>query len=176
MIIVGSGISGNRCKFSTLKAAALTNSGVLNSSSFVPNNYNTIIWQRKHNFSSALSKEEEEQEKSRVSTLSPEQKKKELRELDQKIKYLNTLRGINTGELYTWRGQMKALARDYGIGMSQRSFKHFVKESMPHFVFLACRHTNFLSLSAVSHLAKNRISCMVLHSLGWYVLCCICWH
>jgi hypothetical protein len=68
-------------------------------------------------FSSALSKEEEEWEKLRVSRLSPEEKKMELRELDYNIKRLNTLRGINTGELYTWRGQMKALTRDYGIGM-----------------------------------------------------------
>jgi hypothetical protein len=138
VLIVGTAISENRCNFSTLKAAALTKSGVLNSSSFVLTNYNTITWQRKHSFSSALSKEEEEQEKSRVSMLSPEQKKKELRELDQKIKYLNTLRGINTGELYTWRGQMKALARDYGIGMSQRSFKHFVKYWRGEACYILC--------------------------------------
>jgi hypothetical protein len=117
--VAGSGFSGNRCGFSTLQVAALTSSRFLDSASFVPTNQNTL-WQRKHSFSSATSKEEEEKEKYRVSMLSPEQRKQELRELDRKIKDLNTLRGINTGELYTWRGQMKALARDYGIGMSQR--------------------------------------------------------
>ena len=64
----------------------------------------------------SLTKEEEEQEKERVSKLSPYQKEMELRNVDAEIKRLNTLRGINTGELYTWRGKFKALARDYGLG------------------------------------------------------------
>lgn len=123
--IAGSGLNGNRCSFSKLQVAALTSSRFLDSSSFLPTNH-SAVWQRKHSFSSAISKEEEEKEKYRVSMLSPEQRKQELRELDQKIKNLNTLRGINTGELYTWRGQMKALARDYGIGMSRRLFNSFV--------------------------------------------------
>eukprot|EP00568_Trieres_chinensis_P018896 CAMPEP_0183329504 /NCGR_PEP_ID=MMETSP0160_2-20130417/84828_1 /TAXON_ID=2839 ORGANISM="Odontella Sinensis, Strain Grunow 1884" /NCGR_SAMPLE_ID=MMETSP0160_2 /ASSEMBLY_ACC=CAM_ASM_000250 /LENGTH=202 /DNA_ID=CAMNT_0025497695 /DNA_START=105 /DNA_END=713 /DNA_ORIENTATION=- len=65
---------------------------------------------------SALSKDEEEEEKRRVEILSPYQKEMELRDLDAKIAKLNTLRGINTGELYTMRGKFKALARDYGVG------------------------------------------------------------
>ncbi len=64
---------------------------------------------------SSLPKEEEEKEKSRVALLSEAQKKKELKELDREIARLNTLRGINTGELYTFRGKFKALARDYGM-------------------------------------------------------------
>jgi len=63
-----------------------------------------------------LSKKEEEQEKERVARLTNFQKEMELRDLDQQISRLNTLRGINTGELYTFRGKFKALARDYGIG------------------------------------------------------------
>jgi len=46
----------------------------------------------------------------------PYQKEIELRELDSEIARLQTLRGINTGELYTMRGKFKALTRDYGIG------------------------------------------------------------
>jgi hypothetical protein len=67
-------------------------------------------------FFSALSKDEEEKEKARVATLTKYQKEMELRALDQELSRLNTLRGINTGELYTFRGKFKALARDYGIG------------------------------------------------------------
>ena len=63
-----------------------------------------------------LTKEEEEKEKERVAGLSAFQKEMELRDLDDQISRLNTLRGINTGELYTLRGKFKALARDYGIG------------------------------------------------------------
>jgi len=63
-----------------------------------------------------LTYQEEEHEKARVSNLTPYQREIELRNLDAHISRLNTLRGINTGELYTWRGKFKALARDYGIG------------------------------------------------------------
>lgn len=65
---------------------------------------------------SALSADEEAKEKERVATLTKYQKEMELRSLDKEISRLNTLRGINTGELYTFRGKFKALARDYGIG------------------------------------------------------------
>jgi len=44
------------------------------------------------------------------------QKEIELRDLDKELSRLNTLRGINSGELYTFRGKFKALARDYGVG------------------------------------------------------------
>ena len=67
-------------------------------------------------FYSALSKDEEEKEKTRVASLSKYQKEMELRELDKELARVNTLRGINTGELYTFRGRFKALARDYGFG------------------------------------------------------------
>lgn len=65
---------------------------------------------------SVLSKEEEEKEKARVASLSDYEKEVELRELDAKISKLNTLRGINTGELYTLRGKFKFLAKEYGMG------------------------------------------------------------
>eukprot|EP00555_Chaetoceros_dichaeta_P003577 CAMPEP_0198252272 /NCGR_PEP_ID=MMETSP1447-20131203/2796_1 /TAXON_ID=420782 /ORGANISM="Chaetoceros dichaeta, Strain CCMP1751" /LENGTH=150 /DNA_ID=CAMNT_0043937455 /DNA_START=203 /DNA_END=655 /DNA_ORIENTATION=- len=63
-----------------------------------------------------MPKDEEEKEKERVASLSKYNKEIELRGLDKKISKLNTLRGINTGELYTLRGKFKALARDYGVG------------------------------------------------------------
>eukprot|EP01083_Nonionella_stella_P183353 662349_1 len=59
---------------------------------------------------SILSKEEEDQEKLRVESLSKFEKEMELRDLDKQLSKLNTLRGINTGELYTIRGKFKALA------------------------------------------------------------------
>ena len=70
----------------------------------------------KSHFYSALSHQEEEDEKKRVELLSKYEKEIELRKLDKDIARLNTLRGINTGELYTFRGKFKALARDYGMG------------------------------------------------------------
>jgi hypothetical protein len=65
---------------------------------------------------SVLSKEEEEKEKARVASLTDYEKEVELRALDSKISHLNTLRGINTGELYTLRGKFKFLAKEYGMG------------------------------------------------------------
>ena len=40
----------------------------------------------------------------------------ELRKLDSDLARLQTLRAINTGELYTFRGKFKMLSRDYGMG------------------------------------------------------------
>ena len=70
----------------------------------------------KGEYDDPLSSEEEQAEKERVSSLSDYEKTMELRKLDKKIELLNTYRGINTGELYTFRGKFKALARDYGMG------------------------------------------------------------
>lgn len=64
---------------------------------------------------SSLSKEDEDKEFERVKLLSQSQKDKELNELDKEIARLYSLRGINTGDLNTFRGRFKALARDYGI-------------------------------------------------------------
>lgn len=73
------------------------------------------LFQYKCLYYSSLSSEDEEKEKQRVASLSKYQKEMELREYDKEIARLNTLRGINTGELYTMRGKFKALARDYGM-------------------------------------------------------------
>ena len=62
-----------------------------------------------------MSEQEEADEKIRVSHLSPEDKDQELRQLNRQIAVLEMKRGINTGELYTWAGRYKALARDYGM-------------------------------------------------------------
>lgn len=62
-----------------------------------------------------MTKEEQEQEKGRVASLSSFQKDQELRKLNRELARLEMLRGINTGELYTWSGRYKALARDYGL-------------------------------------------------------------
>lgn len=62
-----------------------------------------------------MTKQEEEIEKKRVESLSDYQKEMELRDIDRQIAKLSMLRGINTGELYTFRGKYKALARDYGF-------------------------------------------------------------
>ena len=65
---------------------------------------------------SALPPDEEQAEKERVGSLSQYQKEMELRQLDSELARLQTLRGINTGELYTLRGKFKMLSRDYGMG------------------------------------------------------------
>ena len=72
---------------------------------------------------------EEDDEKERVAGLTPFEKDMvlhmELRDLDRQLALLNMRRGINTGELYTTRGKLKALSRDYGDGgfaHSQPSF------------------------------------------------------
>jgi len=66
-------------------------------------------------FFTPMSKEEEEQEKVRVAALTPFQKDQELRKYNREIARYSMLRGINNGELYTWSGKYKALARDYGF-------------------------------------------------------------
>ncbi|KAL3766968.1 hypothetical protein ACHAW5_002876 [Stephanodiscus triporus] len=65
---------------------------------------------------SALPPDEERDEKMRVGSLTPYQKEMELRKIDSELARLQTLRGINTGELYTYRGKFKMLTRDYGMG------------------------------------------------------------
>jgi hypothetical protein len=62
-----------------------------------------------------MSKSEEEEEKERVKQLTPFQKDQELRKHNREIATLEMQKGINTGELYTWTGKYKALARDYGF-------------------------------------------------------------
>ena len=62
-----------------------------------------------------MTKEEEDDEKERVAGLTPFEKEMELRDLDRQLALLNMKRGINTGELYTLRGKLKALSRDYGV-------------------------------------------------------------
>lgn len=83
-----------------------------------PTYYHTTITSRQFSSSSfsALPPDEEMKEKLRVGSLTPYQKEMELRQLDSEVARLQTLRGINTGELYTFRGQFKMLARDYGMG------------------------------------------------------------
>lgn len=62
-----------------------------------------------------MTQAEQEKEKARVLHLSPEEKEKELRQLNREISRLEMLRGINTGELYTWSGKYKNLMRDYAM-------------------------------------------------------------
>jgi len=64
---------------------------------------------------SPMTKEEEDKEKARVSHLTPEEKEQELRRLNREIAKLETIRGINTGELYTWSGRYKSLVKNYGF-------------------------------------------------------------
>jgi len=62
-----------------------------------------------------MTKQEEEQEKARVESLTAFAKDQELRQLNRQIAKLEMLKGINTGELYTWSGRYKQLSRDYGF-------------------------------------------------------------
>ena len=62
-----------------------------------------------------MTAEEEEKEKARVSHLTAEEKEGELRKLNRELARLEMLKGINTGELYTWSGRYKALMRDYAF-------------------------------------------------------------
>jgi len=80
--------------------------------SITSNNYHRQH-QRRHYI--PMTAEEEEEEKKRVAGLTEFQKDQELRKLNREIARLEKQRGINTGELYTWSGQYKALARDYGM-------------------------------------------------------------
>lgn len=96
---------------SLIKRLSLCNQGRIRPGNIISVGTETVAVR----FFSVLSKEEEEQEKKRVEGLSKYQKEIELRALDKELARLNTLRGINTGELYTFRGKFKALARDYGV-------------------------------------------------------------
>jgi Protein of unknown function (DUF1279) len=71
--------------------------------------------QQQRRWYTPMTKEEEEDEKQRVASLTPFQKDQELRMLNRELAKLDMKRGINTGELYTWSGKYKALARDYGM-------------------------------------------------------------
>ena len=54
-----------------------------------------------------MTTEEEDKEKARVAHLSSEEKDQEIRELNRQLARLEKLKGINTGELYTWSGRYK---------------------------------------------------------------------
>jgi len=95
---------------------SLLGGGVLctNNTLFSSNN-NTHPQQQQIRCYTPLTKDEEEQEKTRAAGLSDFAKDQELRKLNREIARLEMLRGINTGELYTWSGRYKQLARDYGM-------------------------------------------------------------
>ena len=63
---------------------------------------------------STLSEQEEKEEKDRIASLTKYEKEMELRKLNSEIARLETLRGINTGEMYTMRGKFKLFAKNYG--------------------------------------------------------------
>jgi hypothetical protein len=71
-----------------------------------------LAWHRCY---TPITPDEEEKEKARVASLTPFQKDQELRRYNREIARLEALKGINTGERYTWSGRYKALARDYGM-------------------------------------------------------------
>jgi len=73
--------------------------------------------QQQVRFYTPLTPEEEKAEKERVASLSDFKKEQELRKLNREIMRLTTLKGINTGELYTIRGRYKMLLSEYGMPM-----------------------------------------------------------
>jgi hypothetical protein len=79
---------------------------------YAPQPLATIVGRR---FYTPLTKEEEEEEKARVTHLSPEEKEQELRAYNRELAKFEMLKGINNGELYTWSGRYKALLRNYGL-------------------------------------------------------------
>jgi hypothetical protein len=74
-----------------------------------------IIQQQQRRWFTPMTKEEETNELTRVKILSSFQKDQELRHYNRQLAKLELLKGINTGEIYTWTGRYKALARDYGM-------------------------------------------------------------
>jgi hypothetical protein len=79
-----------------------------------PHPHSSIIQQQRRWFT-PMTKEEENKELARVKQLSSFQKDQELRHYNRQLAKLELLKGINTGEIYTWTGRYKALARDYGM-------------------------------------------------------------
>ena len=71
--------------------------------------------QQQRRWYTPMTPDEEAQEKVRVAGLSEFAKVQVLRQLNREIARLEMRRGINTGELYTWSGRYKVLARDYGM-------------------------------------------------------------
>jgi hypothetical protein len=82
------------------------------SSSSTPQQVQSFRWY------TPMSKDEEEAEKVRVSKLTAFDKEQELRKLNREVARLEMLRGINTGELYTWTGRYKKLATEYGLPLT----------------------------------------------------------
>lgn len=85
-------------------------------------NNNPLVALSSRRFYTPFTDDEKEKERLRVSSLTPFQKDQELRQLNRKIAKLEVLRGINTGELYTWSGRYKQLSRDYGMPMMMYYF------------------------------------------------------
>jgi hypothetical protein len=78
----------------------------------------TIGQQQQRCWYTPMTKEEEDNEKVRISTLTAVDKDQELRKLNRDIAKLQMLRSINTGELETWSGRYKQLVSEYGIPFS----------------------------------------------------------
>ena len=100
-----------------------------------------------------MTKDEEEREKARVSHLSPDEKDAELRKLNREIARLETLKGINTGELYTWTGRYKALVRSFVVTTKKARREEITVEFPP-----SCSLRFFFSQRA---LTINGSSCMI---------------
>jgi hypothetical protein len=79
--------------------------------------HDRLLPHQSYRFYTPMTKDEEENEKKRVESLTPFSRDQELRQLNRDIARLEKLRGINTGELYTWTGRYKTLARDYGTSL-----------------------------------------------------------
>lgn len=76
------------------------------SNTFLKPTTTTITSQQRRHYT-PVTKDEEEQEKLRVTTLTEFQKDQELRKYNRELAKLEFLKGINTGDLYTWSGKYK---------------------------------------------------------------------
>lgn len=138
------------CNFSS----ARRNNRLLNSTIGTASGHNTSNMSCR--WYTPMSKDEEDKEKARVSHLSPEEKDKELRNLNREIAKLETLRGINTGELYTWSGRYKTLLKNYALPL----FIYYwtLWASMAGVVYLGIDYGGFDAIALLERVDSN---------LGW---------
>lgn len=110
-------VSGKQLAFSTLVRRQSPSSSSAALSWFDHRAGATYQYKKQARYYSPMTEEEEEAEKNRVAALSGFKKDQELRKLNREILKLTMLRGINTGELYSFRGRYKTLASDYALPM-----------------------------------------------------------
>mmetsp|Transcript_30739 Transcript_30739/g.35049 ORF Transcript_30739/g.35049 Transcript_30739/m.35049 type:complete len:209 (+) Transcript_30739:81-707(+) len=96
----------------------------------------------------AIASDREKGERERVVRLSEKEKDMELRQLNREIALLKMKLGINTGDLYTYKGKISTLIKDYGIPFIIYDKLSYITACLASYVGISLSGINAASLLA----------------------------